>query len=384
MALYEDRTYENLQAEALEDLLERASELPRNQRVDASEGSLIHMATSKQAVRLEEAYQDLDALNDQMLVDTQDLEHLIDSGAECGIPIHEGKRAVVIADLNCPCAIGDEFSAIDSDYNYIAIELAEIRDNEDGTLVYRYRMEADEEGIDPGSYRGEIEPEDYLEGFEEGRIVGTYSAGTEQEEEEVYRERRLSSFSMKSCAGNRDYYTETIGNLPGVGGVKVARREPGKKTIPCWIQSDDYGAPSEALLAEIKETMDPEGFEGEGLGLCPFGHILDLRPVEGVTIDIEGRFTFDDGYSFAMLRTAMHQAVAAYILELAQGWKDSSMAVVRKAMVESKLLSVTGVIDIEDVTLNGQEENITTTAYQVPVMGEITETPAMAQGEEAI
>ena len=59
MSLYADKTFENLQAEALADLRDKIDELPENQRVDASEGSFLSMAVAKQAVRLEEAYQDL-------------------------------------------------------------------------------------------------------------------------------------------------------------------------------------------------------------------------------------------------------------------------------------------------------------------------------------
>jgi hypothetical protein len=36
MSLYDDRTFENLQAEALEDLQEKIDELPENEKVDAS------------------------------------------------------------------------------------------------------------------------------------------------------------------------------------------------------------------------------------------------------------------------------------------------------------------------------------------------------------
>lgn len=373
MSLYEDRTFENLQAEALEELNAKINDLPENQRVDASPGSLLYMAIAKQAVRLEEAYADLDDINDNMLVDTQDYDHLLESGIECGMPMILGTTAVVSAELNCECEIGDEFSAVDSDYNYIAVDLIDVIDEGDGSKTYRYQMEAEEEGIDPGSYRGDIEPEDYLEGFETGSITGVITPGTEDEEEEEYRERRLNNYTSKACAGNRDYYKETIGNIVGVGGVKVQRRQTGQSVIPCYIQAADYGVPTNTLLAEIKEIMDPDGMEGEGAGLCPMGHILDLHAVEGVDIDVTATFTFDAGYTFAMLETAMKTAVSEYISEQASGWQNSSSIIIRRAMIESKLLAITGIIDIADLLLNEDDENITVGEYQVPVMGTIEE-----------
>lgn len=373
MSLYSDRTYENLQNEYLTELASENSKLPENQRVDLSEGSFLYLASAKQAIRLEEAYNDLDDVNDNMLVDTQDLEHLIDSGFECGIYIKEGSPAVVRVDLNCQCEIGAEFSAVDSEYNYRAFKLAEIIDNSDGSKTYRYLMEAEDIGADPGNYRGDVEPEDYLEGFETGRVISTSVPGTEQEEEEAYRNRRLSSYASRSCAGNREYYIEELGKIAGVGGVKIQRRQYGQNYITCYIQAADYGPPSAELLAEVKERADPDGFEGEGTGICPFGHILDLHGVEGITIDVSANFTFDDGYSYGALKTAMETAITEYITELAKTWQDSGSIVVRRVMIETALVAITGILDISNLTLNGETDNITATAYQIPVFGEITE-----------
>lgn len=373
MSLYSDRTFENLQEEYLTRLNNKQEQLPENQRLDLSEGSFLYMACAKQAIRLEEAYNDLDDVNDNMLVDTQDLEHLIDSGFECGIPIMEGTPALVTAELNCECPLRAEFSAIDSDYNYRAVKLSEIIDNEDGSKTYRYLMDADDIGADPGNYRGEIEPEDYLEGFEIGRVISTVIAGTEQEEESAYRLRRLSSYSSRACAGNREYYLEELGKIRGVGGVKIFRRQQGQNTIPCYIQAEDYGVPSAELMAEIQERSNPEGLEGEGAGICPFGHILDLHPVEGVVVNVSASFTFDDGYSFGALKTAMENAITEYITELASAWQDSGSIVVRRVMVETKLVAITGILDIADLQLNGGDDNVITTDCQIPVFGEITE-----------
>lgn len=373
MSLFEDRTAENIKAEMLADIAEKIVELPDDEKVEATEGSFINMAVSKYAARTEEIYADLDALNDNMLVDTQDEDHLIDSGAECGVPINEGTTAVVIATLNCPCEIGDEFSAIDSDYNYIATELVEVITNADESKTYKYYMESDEEGIDPGRYRGEIEPEDYLDEFEEGQIIDVHIQGTEQEDIEEYRERRLASMDLKSCAGNRSYYKTEIGKLTGVGGVKVKRRQIGQSRIPVYIQSSTYGAPTSSFLEELAEILDPTSTEGEGDGLVPCGHKVDLNAVTAVTINVTATFTIDEEYTFAGLQTLLEEAVGAYITEQAKTWQDSSSIVVRVSAVEQKLLSVTGVLDVADVQLNGGNENITTTTYQVPVMGTVTE-----------
>ena len=374
MSLYEDRTYENLMEESLEDLAQRVPELPENYRnIDSQEGSLIWLALSKGARRLEEVYDELENLNDNMLVDTQEEEYLVESGVECGIPIREGTTAVVRAELNCPCEIGDEFSAIDSDYNYICVHLIEVINDDEGNPVYCYEFESDEEGVDPGSYHGDVEPIDFLEDFETGVITECLIPGTEREDIEEYRERRLNTFISKACAGNRAYYLEVINAIGGVGGVKVKRRQEGQNHIDCWVIDSEYNVPSEGLLRTIKETVDPEDNEGEGLGLAPFGHILHVNSVDSVECNIAAKMTFYDDYSFETLTTAIRDAIDNYLFRFREGWEDSSRAVVRISGIESAILAVEGVIDVADATINGEAVNLTLTEYEIPTLGTVEE-----------
>ena len=103
MSLFSDKTFENLQSDMLNDT---------STDVDQQEGSLIATSIGKQAVRLEEAYAALDYVNDNMLVDTQDRDHLVATGEECGLPIKEGTPAVVLAVINCEVELGETFTAM--------------------------------------------------------------------------------------------------------------------------------------------------------------------------------------------------------------------------------------------------------------------------------
>ena len=185
MSRYEDKTQENILNDSLAKANNLMSELPEEERVSMDEGSLIYLALSKNALRLEEAYAELDALNDNLLVDTQDEEHLIETGAEAGLPIISGTPANVRAELNCEAEEGTEFSAVDSDYNYILTEFIETIIDGENTR-YAYVLEAMDDGVAPGNYRGDIEPVDFLDGFDTGEIVSTIDPGTEQEDIEVY------------------------------------------------------------------------------------------------------------------------------------------------------------------------------------------------------
>jgi len=49
------------------------------------------------------------------------------------------------------------------------------------------------------------------------------------------------------------------------------------------------------------------------------------------------------------------------------------MTVVRISQIESRILAVKGVADIENTSLNGNKGNLTLGEYEIPVMGGVSE-----------
>lgn len=371
MSLYDDRTYENLMAEMRADL---------SDDIDQQKGSFIDLALGKQAVRLEEAYENLEYVYDNMFCDTQDREHLIESGAEAGLPIDEGTPAVVLATVNCEIEEGTVFTAMDSEYNYECGEFYGRIDHEtvddDGEEVtlsyYQYKLTAEDPGVEPGSYRGDIEPVDFIDDFEEGWIVSLVTAGTDEEDTEDYRERRMQWFQTKPCGGNRAYYKEALHSLDNVGGVKMKRRQAGSSYIEIYVLDADFNPASSTILAALKEAVDPASFTGEGYGLAPIGHSVNMNAAEAVTINIAA--TLDtDSIPYADIKDDVEAACAAYLKELREAWEDEASTTVRISGLEQKLLAVEGVGDVS-VTLNGSASNVSLTAYQVPALGTVTGT----------
>lgn len=372
MSLYDDRTAENLQAEMRADL---------SSDVDQQEGSFIDLALAKQATRLEEAYENLEYVYDNMFCDTQDREHLIESGAEAGLLIDEGTQAVVLATVNCEIEEGVIFTALDSEYNYETGEFVGRVDHEtvddEGDPVtlsyYQYKLTAEDVGVEPGSYRGDIEPVEFIDGFEEAWIVALVNAGTDEEDTEAYRERRLQWFQTKPCAGNRAWYKETLHELDNVGGCKMKRRQAGSSYVEIYIIDADYNPASGTITAAVKDAIDPTAYSGEGYGLAPIGHSVNVQSAESVTANIAATLTLETGLVYDDVKTAVEAACAGYLKELRQEWEDKANLLVRISGLEQAILEVEGVNDVS-VTINSSSSNLTLTTYQVPVLGTVTGT----------
>lgn len=355
--MYDEKTFENIMADMMEEV--------EGEDIDKSEGSLIWNAVAKMALQLEEAYEAIADTYENLMVDTMDLDHLVAFGSEIGIPIVEATPAIFKAQTNCEFELGDVFEHTEQDLSYT---ITDVIDEEE----HIYRLESDDPGAEANKYLGDIEPEEYKEEFETGELLELLVEGTEEEEEELYRERLINSWGTRAFAGNRAYYIEEISELDGVGAVKCERVSSSQTTVMITILNSSYGAPSQTLIDEIQEQVDPTTSPGEGNGIAPIGARVTITGASERTIAIEGTLVLADGIQYEDIKSALNAAVDTYFTELAEAWQKTNGQIVRTSLIETKLIAVEGVEDITSITLDGLADNVNLTAYEIAKRGETT------------
>lgn len=352
--MFEDRTYENIMAEMMEDMPDG---------VDTSEGSLIYNACAKQAVRLEYAYMLMSGLDNNMYADTADLDHLIRAGKDRACYINQATYAEFEAQFNCPIPAGSRFNC--DEYNYIVFRAKDEQE-------HIYEISCDTPGSAPNHILGDLEPIEFIEGFEWGKILKCTVEGQDMEDTEVFRARLLSTYNYRGFAGNREYYNSRVKELPGVYGCKLERVKAPSDRVKITIIGEDYKAPSEDVVNNVQTAVDPIVNSGEGDGLAPIGHRVQIIAVGETSINIETTITYDEGHSFEDLGSYINTAIDDYLLELRQTWETSDVIVVRILQIESAIVDITGVIDVTGTKINGQEANLQITDGTVPIKGELT------------
>ena len=352
--MYEDRNYENIMSEMMDGVPED---------IDQQEGSLVYISCSKMAALAEEIYTAIDETQRNMLPDTADLEHLIQLGAEMGIPIIEATGAIFKAKFNIAMEIGTELDHTEQDLSYVITEV--IDDSQ-----HIYKVECLDAGAEANRYLGNVEPAEVVAGFESGELIELVIAGKDEESEDDYRFRILNSTETRSFAGNKAYYIEEVGQLEGVGGVK-AMRITGNPNYNVLVQivTKAFGTPDESLISAVQKAVDPEQ-TGEGNGLAPIGAKVKIIGAEAVTVSVSAKITTTSGISVEDIRSQLDQAVNLYFAELNQKWSSTDGQKVRLAKAESYLMDVKGVEDVEQLTLNGSAANINITTAQVVKKGE--------------
>ncbi len=348
--------YESITAEAiLQRMLDR---VPSD--VDKRVGSLIYNALMPAAAEMKQMLIELDVVLDQTFADSADREYLVRRAAERGITALEATPAVFRGVFNIPITIGARFTA--GDYILEATE---------DLGAYEYRMEAETPGAGANSLIGPIVPVSYIAGLTSAQTTELLIPGADAEDTEVLRSRYFGSFDAQAFGGNAADYKDKVNSLPGVGGSKVARAPSGGGTVGVTIISSEYAVPSGTLIDDVQTAIDPVINAGDGLGIAPIGHAVTVTGVTAVTINVATTVTFAPGWNWVELEPYAIQVVDDYLLQLRQEWQDEAQIIVRIAQLESRLLNLTGVVDIAGTTINGVAVNLVLGSGEIPERGDV-------------
>lgn len=395
--MYEDVTYEVI----LERMLDRVSD-----KLDKREGSVIFDTHSPTAIELQILYIELDNIIKEAYGDTASREFLIKRCRERGIIPYEATNTILKGTFT-PANVnvsGQRFNI--SSINFTVLE--KIAEGE-------YQVQCETPGIVGNQQLGAMTPIDYIDGLETAELTEILIPGENEEDTEDLRKRYFDSFNEKAFGGNVQDYLEKTNAIHGVGSVKVTRvwngdispsdlipsnavknwydtikttlsGEPkmwldkiyhaakNKKlttggTVLLTILNSDFGIASDTLIQTVQQTIDPDEYAGEGYGLAPIGHVVNVESAKEVSIKINSNITFDTGYSWSNLQGSIDGAVSDYLLELRKSWADNPYLIVRISQIETRLLGINGIVDVDGTTINRIADNLILGKYEVPVFG---------------
>lgn len=356
--MYKDLTFDAI----LKRMLEKVAA-----KYDKREGSIIWDALAPASVEFQNFYVILQGVLMEMFADTATRKFLIKHCAERGISPKPASYATVTGEFTpttIEIPIGARFSH--EDFNYVVTE--RISDGE-------YYLRCETIGSAANSTTGQLIPIDYIYGLQTAKITEVTILGEDEEETETLRARYFSSINSEAFGGNKMDYKQKILSMEGVGGVKIysGAEWNGGGTVKCVIQDSDYGIPSEELVDKIQtevdpETIAPDGFlsddndyavgSGTGEGWAPIGHFVTIVGAYKTIINIETTLVYKNGYTWEMVKSDVKTAVENYLDDLNKSWADSDTIRVRISQLESRILNVSGILDIRDTTINGKAENL--------------------------
>ncbi len=352
--MFEDKTFESV----LKSLL---SKVPSS--LDKREGSVIYDALAPAAAEIAQLYIDMDFTIKETFADTADREYLIKRAAERGIEPYPASFSVAKGVFNIDVPIGSRFS-IDI-YNYAVTEAVEGE-------AHAFKMTCETAGSGPNGFTGRLIPIEYIQGLTSAYLTEILIPGEDEEGTEELRERYFNSLDSQAFGGNIQDYKEKTKALQGVGGVKVYPVWNGGGTVKLIIINSEYGVPTDELIESVQTAIDPEQNQGQGLGIAPIGHVVTVEGAGETEVNIETTITYAEGWSFEDIKPAAEEVIDGYFKELCGEWEESGGIIVRISQIETRLLDLEGVIDIEGTKLNGEAKNLALSENSLPKRGTLS------------
>lgn len=345
--------------------------------LDKREGSMIQTALGAGAYSLEEFYLDLDKVQRGGAIQTAVGEDLDNWAVIANVERYPASPAVRLGVFNLDeIPIGARFSTIDGGDSVNFTVTSQMGPGQ-------YRLTCETPGVIGNSYTGPILPITVIQGLTSAEITDILVPGDDREGEDALRERILSALRERPFGGNVADYKRVVLAIDGVGALQIYPTWDGGGTVKLSTMGADWMPASPQLVETVQTAVDPPPNQGLGYGTAPIGAKVTVTAPETVAVDVSAVLTLRAGYTVEQMQPLVEAAVGNYLLSVRQEWATpdadrltSYSCWVYLARMISAILSVPGVVNAANVTLNGAAQDLqlieTGQTQQVPVLGEVT------------
>lgn len=351
-----------------------------NENIDTREGSIIYDALAPACYELAGFYLQLKNLLLDTFPQTAIGQYLDYKVEEFGLHRYPAKKAVRYATFTndegqgTPVALGARFATID-----------------DAALVYRvvkatdtagkYEVECETTGVVGNRYFGNILPLENYRNLAVATLGDIVTSGQDRETDDELRKRFLIYVNEKPFGGNFIEYVQKTREIDGVGAVQVYPVWNGSGTVKVVVLDNDLNLASTETIQKVQKILDPLEQTGLGVGLAPINHRVTVTTATKLMVNIAFRIELMNGYRIDQVRTQIDAALEEQFMELRRNWSQYSDVntyhqKVYRSQLTAKLLQITGIANIDNMTLNNQSNDITLVltgqTQQLPFKGTVT------------
>ena len=360
--MYEDRTYENILQEMLE-------EIPDG--IDKREGSVIFYALAPAARRIAQAYAEMDRVQLLSHAQTSSGDELRMRGADFGIDPQPATKAIRRGEFSN--AAGLPFNIpLESRFAAGGLVFVAKEKIEEGA----FRLECETAGAIGNIPDGALLPIDYISGLSSASLTGIILPGEDDETDESFRQRLLIQLRTPPTSGNRAAYRKWALEVPGVGDAYVIPVWSGPNTVKVVVVDSSMLPASAGIVQAVKDYVDPNTGMGEGMGegAAPGGQVTTVVAAAGVPINVVATISRSGSRTLAQIKAEFEVALAEHLADIARNAFGAYNADrgVKYARIGTVLLDIPGVADYSSLTVNGGTTNIPVAAGAVAIKGTVT------------
>ncbi|MGE8080517.1 baseplate J/gp47 family protein [Peribacillus loiseleuriae] len=183
--------------------------------------------------------------------------------------------------------------------------------------------------------------------------------GYEAESDMDLRQRYYEKLQKPGKAGNKYHYLEWAKAVTGVGDARVVPRWDGPLTVKVVLIDSNKHPASLELIDDATAYIESE---------MPFGADLTVISAAGVPINISVTLTLADGYTELVVIETIKENITQYLQEIA--FKSTFVSY---AKIGSFIIDSDGVLDYQELLVNGSTVNISIGEEEVAIMGGVNE-----------
>lgn len=355
MRKYVEKTFQKL-------LKDKLNQIPNT--LDKREGSLIYDAMAPNAKELEEFYKELDWVLEQSFVDTATGEYLELRTKERAV---DRKPAVeTIRHLKCEGKMGE----IKIGARFL-IDGVYFRTVEAGAIPCVVQIKSEQPGrATVVEYSAEVLSLEGIAGLDRASLVYEHEQdfnGVDAESDEALRERYYITVRRTPGSGNIDDYMFWAGEVVGVGKSIVIPLWNGNGTVKVILLDSNGDPASPGLIENVKNYIDPDP-SGEGMGKAPIGAQVTFEPAVAKPVNVCARVILTGKVLLTDIEKEVREALVFYVSNI-NLYATNRRVIYNK--VGAIVVDAAGVIDFEELLINGQDGNIVLEVNEVPVVGTV-------------
>lgn len=196
-----------------------------------------------------------------------------------------------------------------------------------------------------------------ITGVTEVKNIVPTAGGTDAEEDESLLERLLLRVQKPATSGNVNHYRQWAMDIPGVGDAKVFPLWKGPGTVKLVIIDSNKKPASDELITAVAKNIEKER---------PICVEVAVEKAVGKEFSVNAKVSLINGTNLNDVRIAFMQKLEEYRRDIA--FKQNYISY---GKIGSILLSVPGVLDYPELTVNDDSKNISLNDTEVPLINNI-------------
>lgn len=348
--------------------------------MDKRQGAIIFDALAPAAYVMTELVMNVADATLQTFTQTATDEFLDFKAEERGLKREPATKADVLAKATdedgqpLNLSIGDRFASIGADPIYYEVTKL-------STVAGQATLTAEALGELGNSYVGQLLPISAISRFGNAEILELTVPARDVETDEELRERLLKANATINFGGNVSDYIEFVTGLEDISAVQVYPTWNGGGTVKIAVLNNQFLAPSQDLIKDTQNAIDPLDAQGDGYGIAPVGHTVTVVAPTLRTINVSVQIATTPAVTVEDVRQQVEKAIADYIASVRKVWgtigsdnRTYEVTLFRSQIIVS-LLKIEGIVNATSILFDGKDEDLKlvtdSTTEELPMIGTV-------------